>query len=159
MNIHAIYGRISPYFRRRRLRRFAGRLQLRPQDTLLDIGGYPWCWQDPAWANAITLVNLSFAAALPGKYPGFTYVSGDACRLPFRDGERNHEKRQAHEARQTHNHEEFEPRRAAVWPRGLLAWSVHGNSPSQNGMTRSGDSGGKWARFRSNNAVLMAACV
>ena len=83
--IHRVYGWISPRFRRRRLRQFQARLQVQPADPLLDVGGFPWCWTDPAWPNPITLLNQAFPAGLEARAPGFTYVVGDGCALPFGD--------------------------------------------------------------------------
>lgn len=84
--IHSLYARISPLFRRRRLRWFRRTIVLRPGDRLLDIGGYPWFWSEAALPNPISLLNLEFPAGLVAEYPGFTYVAGDGCALPFGDG-------------------------------------------------------------------------
>lgn len=85
--LHRIYARVSPHFRRRRLQLFRERLQVAPAESLLDVGGYPACWTDPAWPNAITLLNRSFPAGLERAQPAFTYVTGDGCALPFADGQ------------------------------------------------------------------------
>lgn len=86
MNIHAIYARISPWFRRRRMRWFRALLPLAPAERLLDVGGFPWFWREARLPNPITLLNLGFPAGLAESYPGFTYVTGDGCALPFDDG-------------------------------------------------------------------------
>ena len=69
----------------------------------------------------------------------------------------DHEERKAHEDCQADNQEEFESGRAAVAPRGLLAWTVHGLPRRRTGGKLAGNSGGIWARFRWKDAVLMAA--
>lgn len=86
MNIHRIYGAFSPRFRRRRLRWFRERLAVQPEETLLDVGGYPWCWDETVPAGRITLLNLAFPAGLAEAEPRFTFATGDACALPFGDG-------------------------------------------------------------------------
>ena len=86
MNIHRLYGIASPFFRRRRLRWFKERLMIRPEDRLLDVGGYPWCWDEATMPNQITLLNLPSpdgTTPTPGRY---TWVTGDGCALPFADG-------------------------------------------------------------------------
>ena len=87
MNLHRLYGVVSPYFRRKRMRWFLARLAVAPAERLLDVGGYPWCWAETAPANPITLLNLGYPPGLAAAEPRFTYVTGDACALPFADGE------------------------------------------------------------------------
>ena len=80
MNIHAIYSRISPWFRRRRLARFQTVFQPTAQTTLLDVGGYPWCWPQEICPAQITMLNLDYPAGLPST-PGRLLVRGDGCAL------------------------------------------------------------------------------
>lgn len=83
MNIHRFYGWISPHFRKRRLRWFRQKLAPGAGESLLDVGGYPWCWPADSAPGPVTLLNRSFEPELKAKYPGFDYVLGDACALPF----------------------------------------------------------------------------
>jgi hypothetical protein len=87
MNIHRLYGWISPHFRKRRLRWFLHRVTVQPGDHLLDVGGNPWCWPTKGIPEPVTLLNLSFEPDLDKKHPGFVYVLGDACAMPFAPGE------------------------------------------------------------------------
>lgn len=54
-------------------------------EGMLDVGGYPWFWKEFALPNPITLVNLEFPPGLQESFPGFTYLAGDGCHLPFGD--------------------------------------------------------------------------
>lgn len=87
MNIHAIYRRISPHFRRRRLEWFRRSVGLAPAETILDVGGVPEFWADSGLGNPLTLLNLDFPAALAAQHPGYRLISGDGCRLPAADRE------------------------------------------------------------------------
>lgn len=84
MNIHAIYSRISPWFRRRRLARFQSAFKPTAQTTLLDVGGYPWCWPVEDCPARITMVNLEYPTDLPS-VPGRLILRGDGCALAFQD--------------------------------------------------------------------------
>lgn len=86
MNIHRLYQTISPRFRRRRMRWLLDTLQLRPDDTILDVGGWPTFWEETTLPNPIVLLNRSFPADVDARYPRFTFVSGDGCQLPYADG-------------------------------------------------------------------------
>lgn len=86
MNIHAIYGSVSPYFRRNRMRKFRSCIALAANETVLDVGGYPWFWTETGLPNPITLLNVEFPPDVPGKNPALNFVTGDGCRLPFADG-------------------------------------------------------------------------
>jgi hypothetical protein len=85
MTIHDLYARISPWFRQRRLRRLQALLG--PIDTLLDVGGYPWCWNDRVVPREkVTLLNVSFPDDVRAASRGFQLVEADGCNLPFPDG-------------------------------------------------------------------------
>lgn len=86
MNIQTIYGKVSPWFRRKRMARFRRTFPLGDHDRVLDIGGYPWAW-DPAYKPTdITMVNLEFPPEAWAQSAGFKLVVGDGCSLPFPDG-------------------------------------------------------------------------
>jgi hypothetical protein len=84
MTSHELYGWLSPWFRERRLRRLhalLGRL-----DTVLDVGGYPWCWNDPLVPRErITLLNLEIRPDIRAAAQGFQLQQGDGCALPYAD--------------------------------------------------------------------------
>ncbi len=87
MNIHDVYARISPPFRRRRLRKFLALVHPQPSERLLDLGGYPWCWPPETRPAQITLLNLVFPPEAKSAAAGaFDFVTGDGCALPFADG-------------------------------------------------------------------------
>jgi hypothetical protein len=91
---------ISLRSRRRKLRLFLDELQPTAETTVLDVGAdelgfgaddrcgtlnffeelYPW-------PERITALGLHDGAAFRARYPSVRYVQGDACALPFADGE------------------------------------------------------------------------
>jgi SAM-dependent methyltransferase len=91
---------ISLRSRRRKLRLFLDELQPTERTTVLDVGVdelgfgegegcgtlnffeelYPW-------PERITALGLHDGAGFRSRYPGIRYVQGDACDLPFADGE------------------------------------------------------------------------
>lgn len=87
MTIHDIYAPVSGFFRRRRLEWLKRELCPRADDHLLDVGGYPWCWPENTSLPAITLLNLEFPPGLAERHLRFRFVLGDACQMPFADGE------------------------------------------------------------------------
>jgi hypothetical protein len=86
MNIHTLYRRVSPWFRRGRMRRFEQTLAPAHGERLLDVGGTPSFWQEYTADNPITLLNQS-AIGWPAEAAArrFTTVIGDGCALPFAD--------------------------------------------------------------------------
>ena len=87
MNIHALYARISPQFRRRRLQKFFALVRPQPAERLLDLGGYPWFWPPETRRARITLLNLALPPEAKTAVAGaFDFVAGDGCALPFADG-------------------------------------------------------------------------
>jgi hypothetical protein len=78
-----VLSALSTHFRRRRMKRFAERLEITPQTRVLDIGGTPECWRLLPVAPRITLLNTPRAKAdLAGAEQ---WVAGDGRALPFRD--------------------------------------------------------------------------
>ena len=91
---------ISLRSRRRKLRLFLDELQPTAETTVLDVGAderafgvgggcatmnfieelYPW-------PERITALGLHDGEGFRARYPGVRYVQGDACALPFADGE------------------------------------------------------------------------
>ena len=91
---------VSLRSRERKLRLFLEELSPTPETTVLDVGAdelgfgegdgcatlnffeerYPW-------PERITALGLHDGAGFRGRYPHIPYVQGDACALPFRDGE------------------------------------------------------------------------
>lgn len=86
MSLHLLYRRISPWFRRRRMRRFVQAVAPRPGDRLLDVGGTSWLWADYNGEGQITLLNRASAAPTRAEAARFTFVAGDGCALPFATG-------------------------------------------------------------------------
>lgn len=82
MNIHAIYGRISPWFRRRRLARFRAALQPTEEMRILDVGGFPDCWPEHECPAHITTINLDQRTGFVAT-PRRRMLRGDGCALPF----------------------------------------------------------------------------
>ena len=85
MNIHRLYGALSPIFRQRRMRRFAAAVAPRAGERILDVGGTAAFWADSGVAAHVTLVNREQADAGPGA-EAFEFIAADGCALPFGDG-------------------------------------------------------------------------
>lgn len=76
--------KISRHFRARRMRRFQRLFRLTEATRILDIGGTPFNWELLDVRPAVTLLNTPRGQEDVG-VSGFTFVSGDGCRLPFAD--------------------------------------------------------------------------
>lgn len=85
MNIHRIYGRISPLFRRRRMARFRALMKPEASTSVLDIGGYPWVWSEAAVPFSVVMVNLHVPPGSDAFGPQFRLEEGDATQLRFAD--------------------------------------------------------------------------
>jgi SAM-dependent methyltransferase len=85
MNIHHVFGVISPIFRRRRMRRFLEIIDPRPGEALLDIGGTPWFWIGSGVKSRITLLNIRPLEPQSEIGDGLAQLKGDGCSLPFGD--------------------------------------------------------------------------
>jgi Methyltransferase domain len=78
-----VVSRLSVYFRRRRMERFAREFGITTATRVLDIGGTPDCWRLLAERPLVTLLNTPRARAALGG--ATSWVAGDGRRLPFRD--------------------------------------------------------------------------
>ncbi|MGA7237571.1 MAG: methyltransferase domain-containing protein [Bryobacteraceae bacterium] len=76
--------RISTYFRRRRMLRFAAELRITEETRVLDIGGTPECWDLLPLRPRLTLLNTP--RAKDDLAAAAEWVAGDGRALPFRDG-------------------------------------------------------------------------
>jgi SAM-dependent methyltransferase len=76
--------RISTYFRRRRMLRFAAELRITAATRILDIGGTPECWALLPLCPRVTLLNTP--RAKDDLAAAAEWVAGDGRALPFRDG-------------------------------------------------------------------------
>ena len=88
MNIHRLYARLSPLFRRRRMRTFIATLAPQPAERILDVGGTPAFWAEAAVPADITVLNREATppAVAPSAGPRRHFLTGDGCALPFPDG-------------------------------------------------------------------------
>lgn len=86
--------RVAARMRRRMYERFVSRFAPRADETILDVGAtsddaYEASNYLEAWyprRDRITAIGIDDAAAIERRFPGVTFVRGDGCRLPFRDG-------------------------------------------------------------------------
>ena len=85
MNIHKVYGRISPYFRRRRRRLFVQLLHPAACESILDLGGWPTFWSGVEMTCSITLLNPGFPEDIARQHPGFIYLPRDGCCTGLQD--------------------------------------------------------------------------
>ncbi len=80
-----LYRRIYPYFRGRRLDRFAASFALTPATTVLDVGGCPAYWQYRELPGRLTILNLPVYGP-PVETPRWKLIHGDGTSLGFPDG-------------------------------------------------------------------------
>ncbi len=91
---------ISLRSRRRKLRLFLDELQPTAATTVLDVGADELSFGEGGgcrtlnffeehypWPERITALGLQDGEGFRARYPGIRYVQGDACALPFGDGE------------------------------------------------------------------------
>ena len=89
---------ISVRSRGRKLRLFLDELQPTSETTVLDVGADELGFGDGdgcgtlnffeeryPWPRRITALGLHDGSGFRARYPGITYVQGDACALPFDD--------------------------------------------------------------------------
>lgn len=90
MNIYSVYNRISPHFRRERLRRFIEIMAPTEDMHILDVGGYPWFWTESGFdlKCKFTILNPHNPPAVESyRSSKFNIVVGDGTRLDYADGE------------------------------------------------------------------------
>ena len=91
---------VSLRSRKRKLRLFLDELEPTPETTVLDVGADELAFGEGdgcatlnffeelyPWPEQITALGLHNGAGFRARYPGIRYVQGDACALPFEDGE------------------------------------------------------------------------
>jgi len=91
---------ISLRSRRRKLRLFLDELRPTAETTVLDVGADELAFGEGdgcgtlnffeelyPWPERITALGLHDGAGFRNRYPAVRYVQGDACALPFADGE------------------------------------------------------------------------
>lgn len=83
--IHNIWQLIFKTFRKKRFAQFLDRIQPRPQERILDLGGYPATWEGQEQIAAeIHIVNVHEITP-PAKAAHFHFHVADGCALPFPD--------------------------------------------------------------------------
>jgi len=84
------YRWIWRFWKERRFQRFVLTIQPHADESLLDIGGYPFNWfgRGDVFGN-VDVLNLELApiVEVPPGAPPIRTIAGDARRLPFADGE------------------------------------------------------------------------
>jgi SAM-dependent methyltransferase len=91
---------VSLRSRRRKLDLFLDELQPTPETTVLDVGADELAFGEGdgcgtlnffeelyPWPERITALGLQDGAGFRARHPQVAYVQGDACALPFADGE------------------------------------------------------------------------
>lgn len=86
MNIHRIYGFFFLCFRRRRMRAFQEIMRPRPEERIVDVGGYHGFWESSSVPSFVTCCNLHMPSC-GYDTARFAYVIGDGRKLAFRDKE------------------------------------------------------------------------
>ncbi len=86
MNIHDIYRKVSPFFRKRRFDRFLQALSPQAEERILDVGGYPGDWQGVAIESRLTILNIhEISIAAKGHEDRYEFVVGDGTKLIYAD--------------------------------------------------------------------------
>ena len=83
------YHLIARIWRKRRFARFEQRIRPRPDESLLDLGGYPMNWFGRAAViGSVDVVNLGLVEAphVPAGSPVIRSIDGDARNLALADG-------------------------------------------------------------------------
>jgi SAM-dependent methyltransferase len=82
-----IYAKVSPLFRRRRMRQFLLRMKPTPETTILDVGGGPATWENTEIDSKITILNI-YPIPLDSTRTErqLETVVGDGCHLEYNDG-------------------------------------------------------------------------
>jgi SAM-dependent methyltransferase len=82
-----IYAKVSPLFRRRRMRQFLLRMKPTPETTILDVGGGPETWENTEIDSKITILNI-YPISLDSTRTErrLETVVGDGCHLEHNDG-------------------------------------------------------------------------
>jgi SAM-dependent methyltransferase len=95
-----VVDEISLRSRQRKLRLFLDELRPTAETTVLDVGADELAFGEGGgcatmnffeelypWPERITALGLHDGKGFRARYPGIRYVQGDACALPFADGE------------------------------------------------------------------------
>lgn len=87
MTIFTLTSKISPFFRKRRLKRFLSTFQPDEKTTILDVGGYPRFWHDIKIKSQITLVNTHPLCSYDQSFmtDNQEFIVGDGTDLKFED--------------------------------------------------------------------------
>ncbi len=73
---------ISEHFREQRMADFCAKIEPKPNQRVLDLGGQPGIWSHVRTPLSITLLNLpGIADPVPPSHHSFIQVEGDACDL------------------------------------------------------------------------------
>ncbi len=85
MLLYRIYYRISPAFRRKRVRRFVEELKPVPTTRILDVGGYPGDWKRYQIRAQFTLLNKHELEGASHDKSEYEYVVGDGRQMSYDD--------------------------------------------------------------------------
>jgi len=87
MDIHKFYNSLNTYFRKRRMKKFINKLDVKETDTILDVGGTPYNWNIIKInnKNRITLFNLKGPKNV-NEGNDYIFAIGDGKKLDYKDG-------------------------------------------------------------------------
>jgi hypothetical protein len=85
--IFRISSKVSPLFRRKRIKKFLDVFQPRPETRILDVGGHPKCWWDVPTKAQITTLNIYPLDEYDRSFltPNQKTVVGDGTELAYED--------------------------------------------------------------------------
>jgi Methyltransferase domain len=88
MTIFTISSKLSPFFRRHRIKQFLNTFHLTPETRILDVGGYPRFWLEVPIKSQITMVNIHPLCPYELSFltPNQKFVIGDGTCLEYDDG-------------------------------------------------------------------------
>lgn len=81
MDVHDLYGIVSPIFRRGRMARFVAEFSVCEKTRILDVGGTGEIWPLAPVKPDLIWVNIDPHPTIPPE----RFVRHDACELPFPD--------------------------------------------------------------------------
>lgn len=85
MVINKIFWVIHRFTRKHRMKRFLHTLNIKPCNSILDVGGTPENWKILGHDLKITLLNLDFPDVKSGFLSQYSYVKGNGMNLPYPD--------------------------------------------------------------------------
>lgn len=86
-DIHKVYRLFQIYFRPLWMRAMALMFSLKPETTVLDVGGTMFNWSLLLFRPKLKIIRINITGPPPNLPFDIKWIVGDGCHLPFLDGE------------------------------------------------------------------------